>query len=65
MPMCTDTLICDTSAGTPHPYVPEQFRHTVFNSLHRLSHPDVQVTLQLITSRHFWCGMNANVHRWA
>ena len=41
MPMCADILLCDTSTGTPRPYVPEQFRHTVFNSLHRLSHPGV------------------------
>ena len=39
MPMCADTLLCDTSTGTPRPYVPEQFRRTVFNSLHQLSHP--------------------------
>ena len=65
MPMCADTLLCDTSTGTPRPYVPEQFRRTVFNSLHRLSHPGVRATLQLITSCYFWPGMNADVRRWA
>ena len=65
MPMCTDTLLCDTSTGTPRPYVPEQFRRTVFNSLHRLSHPGVRATLRLITSCYFWPGMNADVRRWA
>ena len=39
MPMCNDTLLCDTCTGTPRPYVPEHFRHIVFNSLHALSHP--------------------------
>ena len=41
MPMCSDTLLCDTSTGTPRPYVPERFRHIVINSLHALSHPGV------------------------
>ena len=41
IPICVDTLICDTSTRTPHPYIPEQFRPTVFNSLQWLSHPGV------------------------
>ena len=65
MLMCADTLLCDTSTGPPCPYIPEQFRHTVFNSLHRLSHLGVRATLQLITSCYFWPGMNADVRRWA
>ena len=32
MPMCTEQLLCDTSTSTPRPFVPETFRHTVFNS---------------------------------
>ena len=44
MPMCHDTLLCDTSTGTPRPYVPEHFCHIVFNSLHALSHPGVRAT---------------------
>jgi len=38
MPMCTDQLLCDTSIGTPRPFIPETFRHTVFNSLHNISY---------------------------
>ena len=26
MPMCSYQLLCDTSTGKPHPYVPETFR---------------------------------------
>jgi len=39
IPTCSDTLLCNTSTGTPHPYVPKQFRRTVLDSLHNLSHP--------------------------
>ena len=61
LPMCTDTLLCETSTGTPRPYVPEHFRHIVFNSLHFLSHPGVRATQRLVTSRFFWPRMNADV----
>ena len=54
MPMCSDTLLCDTSTGTPHPYVPEHFRRIVFNSLHDLSHPGVRATQRLVTARFVW-----------
>ena len=41
MPMCSDTVLCDISTGTPRPFVPENFRRTVFDSLHCLSHPGI------------------------
>ena len=65
MPMCKDTLLCDTSTGTPRPYVPQQFRRTVFNSLHDLSHPSIRATQQLVTARFFWPGINSDVPHWA
>ena len=64
MPMCKDTLLCDTSTGTPRPYVPQQFRRTVFNSLHDLSHPGIRATQRLVTARFFWPGMNTDVRCW-
>ena len=59
MPMCKDTLLCDASTGTPHPYVPQQLRHTIFNSLHNLSHPGIRATQRLVTAR-FWPGIRMN-----
>ena len=44
MPMCKNTLLCDTFKGTPRHYVPQQFRRVVFNSLHDLSHPGNRAT---------------------
>ena len=64
MPMCKDTLLCDTSTGTSRPYVPQQFRSAVFNSLHDLSHPGIRATQRLVTALFFWPGMNTDVRHW-
>ena len=59
------TLLCDTSTGTPRPWVPQSFRRAVFDALHSLSHPGVRATQRLITSRYVWPRVNADVRRWA
>ena len=64
MPMCKDSLLCDTSTGTSRPYVPQQFRRTAFNSLHDLSHPGIRATQRLVTARFFWPGMNTDARCW-
>ena len=46
------TLFCDTSTGSPRPFVPEPLHRVVFNSLHSLSHPGIRATRHLITSRY-------------
>jgi len=61
-PMCTDTLLC---IGTSRPYMPEQFQHKVFDSLHSLPHPKIRATKQLVTERFFWPKMNSNIQQWA
>ena len=60
----TDPLLCDTSTGTQRPLVPLQWRRTVFDSLHGLSHPGIRATQRLITTRFVWPGINADVRRW-
>ena len=57
-------LYCDTSTGTQRPLVPLAWRHTVFDSLHGLSHPGIRATQKLITARFVWPGINADVRRW-
>ena len=52
-------LYCDTSTGTQRPIVPLPWRHTVFKSLHNLSHPGIWATQKLITSRFVWPGINS------
>ena len=62
--MCSDQLLCDTSTGTPRPFVLETFRRTVFNSLHNLSHPGIRASQHLITSRFIWHGMKTDIGKW-
>ena len=45
LPSSKDTIICDVSTGIPCPFIPKQFRRTVFDSLHSLSHPSIRATL--------------------
>ena len=59
------TIICDVSTGVPRPVVPASFCYQVFTSLHSLSHPGVQATQKLITTRFVWPGINADVWNWA
>ena len=65
LPSSDGTILCDTSTGVPHPYVPEQFRRKVFDSLHSLSHPRIRGTQHLVTTRFVWPGINADVRQWA
>ena len=58
------TLVCDTSTGTPRPFVPATFRPTVFDSLHSLSHLGAKATTQLITDRYVWPRMNTDIKAW-
>ena len=58
-------LYCDTSTGTQRPIVPPEWRRTVFDSLHSLSHPGIRATQKLVTSRFVWPGINTDVRRWA
>ena len=64
-PTTDATLQCDMSTGTPRPYVPQQFRQSVFDSLHNLSHPGIRGTQRLIASRYVSPGMNADIRQWA
>ena len=48
----------------PCPYVSEQFRRKVFNSLHSLSCPSIRGTQYLITAHFVWRGINADVCQW-
>ena len=53
----SDTILCDTSTGPHRPLVPANWRRTVFDSLHCLSHPGIRATQRLITARYVWPGI--------
>ena len=65
LPTSDLTLLCDMSTGVPRPYIPQQFRQTVFDSLHSLSHPSIRATQHLITARYIWPNINKDVRKWA
>jgi cleavage and polyadenylation specificity factor subunit 1 len=64
LPTTDVTLICDTSTGSPRPFVPESFRRIIFDSLHGLAHPGIRATQKLIVTRYVWPGINSDVRRW-
>ena len=65
MPVADTTMWCDVSTGRPHPLVPEQWRRTVFSTLHDLAHPSVRATSKLVTQRFVWPGMNKDLLTWS
>jgi len=52
------------STGVPRPYVPSEFRHAIFNSLHSLSHPSVRAAQHLVTACYVWPNINSDTCKW-
>lgn len=50
LPTSDTTIVCNTSMGVPHPFVPVKFHRTLFNSLYSLSHPGIPATQCLVTA---------------
>ena len=59
------TLLCDVSLGNPRPLVPAALRRPVFDTIHNLSHPGTNTTVQLVKSRFVWHGLAKDVQKWA
>ncbi|KAK3792218.1 hypothetical protein RRG08_035975 [Elysia crispata] len=57
-------LVCDVSTGRPRPIVPPDFRRTVFDVVHNLSHPGVKATVKMVSDKSVWHGMRKQVSRW-
>lgn len=55
---------CDTSCGSPRPYIPPSCRQSVFHHFHDLNHPGVAGSLRLITKRAVWTGMRRQIKDW-
>lgn len=58
------TIVCDTSGDDVRPYVPLSLRRTIFDNVHRLSHPGVRATKKLISLSFIWPRLNKDVTRW-
>ena len=61
LPVSGTLLTCDKSTGTLRPVVAVKFQRTIFEHLHSLSHPSIQATQSLVTTRYFWPGINKDV----
>lgn len=57
-------LYCETSTPYIRPYIPEQYRQVVFNSVHNISHPGTRTTRKLISQKYFWQSMNTDINQW-
>lgn len=64
MPGGTTKISCDTSTGTPRPYLPLEFRKTVFHAIHDLNHPGIRTTRKMVAARFIWPSMNSDVNNW-
>lgn len=64
LPHIDTPIYCDLSTGTARPYLPKEFRRTVFDSIHNLSHPGKRCTRKLITQKYIWPSMNSDINKW-
>ncbi|GFR64779.1 Pol polyprotein [Elysia marginata] len=57
-------LLCDISTGRARPIVPPDFRRSVFEAVHNLSHPGVKATIRLVSKKFIWHGLRRQVSTW-
>ena len=58
-------IICDISTGTPRPFVPPDFRKSIFEHFHSLSHPSIRATARMVSQRYVWQDMQKHLRSWA
>ena len=65
MPDAKTKLYCEVSGDVNRFYVPLKMRHTVFKSLHELSHPGIKATQKLICAKYIWPKQNRDIGEWS
>lgn len=67
-PFCVSStntsLLCDTSTGTPRPFVTSPFRLQAFLSLHSIAHPGVKASIKLVKQKFVWPNMDRDIQKW-
>lgn len=58
------SLVCDVSSSHVRPYVPLSLRKKVFDSIHTLSHPGSNGSVNLIKQRFVWPSMASDIRSW-
>ena len=64
LPDSVETIYCDISTGIQRPYLPVQFRRSVVEKLHSISHPGIRATQTLLSQRYIWKSMNVDIRDW-
>ncbi|GFO49447.1 Pol polyprotein [Plakobranchus ocellatus] len=57
-------LLCDISTGRARPIAPPDFRRSVFEAVHNLSHRGVKATVKLVSEKFVWHGLRRQVSTW-
>ena len=57
-------LLCDISTGRARAIVPPDFRRSVFEAVHNLSHPGAKATVRLVSEQFIWHGLRRQVGIW-
>lgn len=65
IPGSTSKIYCDISTGVARPFVPRNFRKTIFDKFHNLSHPGIKSSVKLISSRYMWPNLKNDCRDWA
>ena len=55
------SVLCDISTGRARPIVPEAWREAVFHAVHGLSHPGIETTKKLVSTKFVWHGLKKYV----
>ena len=58
------TILCDVSMGKPRTIVPQEWKKTVFDSIHGLAHAGCRPTKCAISSRFVWHGLKRDIRKW-
>ncbi|KAL1447422.1 hypothetical protein WDU94_009877, partial [Cyamophila willieti] len=59
-------IYCDVSIpGQIRPFIPRNFRQSVFKMLHNLSHPGVKASADLVKARFVWPHVSRDCQKWA
>lgn len=61
MPGTKTKVFCDTSTGRIRPFIPQECRNEVFNTMHRLAHPGIRTTTKLICDQFVWPSMHTYI----
>lgn len=65
VPGTNSLIFCDVSTNWVRSFVTKSFRRADFNTIHRLAHPGINMTVKLVTERYVWPSIKSDCRRWA